>query len=513
MAGCNITSQLCAPDGSIVIVNHDLSTNQTTYITTAGVPWAGNPSSLGSCAPGGNEDCNCIIVSANNGNVLTPGTDGGAFFDCNDVAACVPTPTIVSANNGNLIQIGTDGGAYIDCNSISACTTSGGGTKTITLNGSSDGVTVSGSNCDLITLSTSAGNDLGLGSDGGLYFNLCDDLQSLPYETAVSSLSDYYIGIDSSTGRCVRFPAAVGGNGSFDLCDAIKAIPQATGVATPQGTGVELIGVDVTTGECKRYFPPSGSGTLDLCAELTALPLTIAGPSSGDIVFGIDSNTGNCVRWTHKDLCDEIKAIPQATGVATPAGTGVELIGVDVTTGECKRYFPPSGGDADFCAYIGSLQQVPTAPPKGGRMLIYEPATGDCNVYNAPLDRISKTWNFLGCKDNLDGRVYEASEEDCIYGFTCHHDHRIECISVLVCGDSASVAQDFELWSGDCTTGARQIEQIITLPAATNCTSLDFTVTSQTTYPAGTDWRILPRGMPAGEGSTVTSVTVEYCLL
>ncbi len=533
MSSCNVTTNLCAPDGQTVIVDIDLSTNTKTYTLPTGVAWTGNPQSLTHCT---NDECNCTIVSQNTGNLITSGSDDGAYLNCAAVAGCVPPTVVVSNNAGNLITLGTDGAAYLNCAAIEVCvSTPNIPDLVVTTNGTPTGVSQSGTSdhiVNILLLSGAAGNDLTIGSDGGLFYDTCDTLKNLPNSGVVPVVGERFIGINAN-GDCVRFPV-------IDTCTAIQNFPAS---GTNPEVGDRFIGLD-SNGNCVR-FPVQ-----DFCNQFfTDFSDTPLGPASNDVLFGFDISTGNCTRFRFDDLCDQIKQIPQATQTAVP-GIGIELIGVDVTTGECKRYFPNAGsggtGTIDLCAELQALPGSTANPVVGDRLIGvnaagacvrfpvqdfcnkfftefeqpdadevpqrndiifgFDVSTTQCTLFRANPPIVSKTWNYLGLKNNLDARVYAYDPTiDCIYGHDIHRDHRVYCMSVIVKGDAPTEDMFFDLYRGN----------TLVHTATVSAGEFDYAdlVTGGLAPSVGyVDYCVRPRGFSDGSGGTIVSVTVEYML-
>ena len=229
---------VCGPDGLQAQVGGDITiVNNEIFVDVC--------ASLGNCSISELSDVDCN--GPNDGDVLVWSAAAQEFN-------CAPPPFNIEGSTGDCINVTVTGsGSTADPYVVAAvpvidpavdnglvCTNAGlyipvCPDPVVTTNGTALGVTQSGdcsSVIDITVVSGDADNEITIGSDGGAYFN---------------------------------------------LCAAIKNVPQATGPATPQGTGIELFGVNVVTGECERYFPTPNCervswGMVEYCDDPECLP-------------------------------------------------------------------------------------------------------------------------------------------------------------------------------------------------------------------------------------------------
>ena len=228
---CVVSDTLCdVATGGRVFVALDISEGTTTYYNENGTPWVGDPAT-------GLQDC--VIIPDETPLVVTTEGNSTGVSQSGTVDHIVNI-TLLGTGAGQLLTLDPNGGLFLDCDAIAGCVT----IPDITSDGDTLGVTVSGGTTDIVVTSTDPDNEITIGSDGGSYFN---------------------------------------------LCDAIKNVPQATDTAVP-GVGIELFGVNVVTGECERYFPQED------CCFITA---QMCDPANDETVLvAIDTSGGPSSYYT-----------------------------------------------------------------------------------------------------------------------------------------------------------------------------------------------------------------------
>ena len=190
------------------------------------------------------QNIDILLLSGDVDNSLSIGSDGALFFNCDD---CIPDLVVTTDST----------------------------TLGVTLSGTADHV------LDIVLLSLDADNDLATGADGGLFFNLCDNLTGLA-ATADSpntngAAGETLIGIDEN-GDCVRFnPQAPCERVSWSMaeyCDDPLCLPCEPVFATAIITDIAICAGSIADGD--QAFDITVNGATVATATLPAGDTSLA---------------------------------------------------------------------------------------------------------------------------------------------------------------------------------------------------------------------------------------------